>query len=89
MNTFTQSPQAPKPWWRHGMVWFVLSGPLLVVIAGLLTVYIAMRGADVVISASHDQERVQQPAQTPAMMARNHAATPDADVPQARPNPSK
>ena len=75
----TRVQQADAPaWWRVGFVWLVIGGPLLVVVASLCTLVIAIRGAD---------ERVDEPAehahtlraattQTPAMEARNHAATP-------------
>ena len=44
------SPPATRPWWRHGMVWFMLSGPAIVVVAGLATAVIAFRNADVVLT---------------------------------------
>jgi hypothetical protein len=34
-------------WWRFGMVWFVLSGPAIVVVAGFATMAIAFIHADV------------------------------------------
>ncbi|ODV00004.1 MAG: hypothetical protein ABT20_16320 [Rubrivivax sp. SCN 70-15] len=37
------------PWWRYGMVWLVIAGPVSAVIAGLTTVWIAERNADVEI----------------------------------------
>lgn len=45
----TPSP-APRPWWRFGMVWFMLSGPAIVVVAGLVTAAIAFRNADTVLT---------------------------------------
>ncbi|MDE2276363.1 MAG: hypothetical protein KGK09_08710 [Burkholderiales bacterium] len=39
----------PRPWWRHGMVWLVIAGPAAAVVAGLTTVWIAVRHADVEI----------------------------------------
>ena len=39
-------PVASPLWWRFGMVWFVLSGPALVVVAGFTTMAIAFIGAD-------------------------------------------
>ena len=42
------SPPA-LPWWRYGMVWLVIGGPVSAVIAGLTTVWIAERNADVEI----------------------------------------
>ena len=35
-----------QPWWRFGHVWLVLSGPLLVVIASLVSGWIAFQGND-------------------------------------------
>lgn len=69
------------PWWRFGMVWFVFAGPAIVVVAGFTTMFIAYRGADVVLSEGPAEAvtRVAIPspvATTPALQARNHAATP-------------
>ena len=44
-------PSASPPWWRFGMVWFVLSGPALVVVAGFATMAIAFIDADAEIHA--------------------------------------
>ena len=44
------SAPAPLPWWRYGMVWFMLAGPAIVVVAGLVTAGIAFRHADVVLT---------------------------------------
>jgi hypothetical protein len=43
-------PPVPPPWWRFGMVWFMLSGPAIVVVAGLVTAVIAFRNADTVLT---------------------------------------
>ena len=58
-----------RPWWRYGMVWMVIGGPLIVVIAAVITAVIAIRGQDPVIDTSVD---------SPAIKARNLAATPPA-----------
>jgi len=34
-------PGEGDPWWRFGMVWFMLSGPAIVVVAGFVTLAIA------------------------------------------------
>ncbi len=72
------APQLPAPpWWRVGMVWLVVGGPAIVVVASLGTAVVAYRGADEVLvdtpSARHAP--VQPTGKTPAMTARNHAAT--------------
>lgn len=66
---------ADKPWWRHGMVWLVISGPAVVVVAAIVTAVIAVRGADPVLDTRADR------ANLPAIQGRNHAATP----PEKRP----
>ena len=43
--------QQMRPWWRHGMVWLILSGPAVVVVAGLVTAWIAVHNADTVVDA--------------------------------------
>lgn len=78
-NTATQ-PQGPAtPWWRIPMVWLVIGGPLTVVVASLVTAGIAAHGADPVLTAEERggvSERASNPdALTPALQARNHAAT--------------
>lgn len=58
-------------WWRVGMVWVVIAGPLLVVLAGLTTAVIAIRGADPVLSTGEKTSI----SERPAIQGRNHAAT--------------
>jgi uncharacterized protein len=31
-----------NPWWKYGYVWLIISGPLVVVIAGFITLYLAL-----------------------------------------------
>jgi hypothetical protein len=69
------------PWWRYGHVWLVISGPLVVVIAGFVTLAIALAIPDPIVSdedyrQSTELRQQNQPSGlTPAMQARNHAAT--------------
>lgn len=79
----TAADAVPRPWWQHGHVWLLISGPALVVVAGLVTAVIAIRGADTVIGSESPQQtaRITQQAANerallPAAQARNHAATP-------------
>jgi len=72
----TGSPP-PLPWWRFAMVWLVLAGPALVVVAGFVTMAIAYRHADVVVVAAPARSAAPLAGATaPALQARNHAATP-------------
>jgi hypothetical protein len=71
----------PTPWWRHGSVWLLLSGPSAVVVASMVTAFIAARGADTLVDDNawrkgQELQHAAQRAQLPAMTARNHAATP-------------
>ncbi len=40
-----------QPWYRYPMVWLVVGGPAVVVVAGIVTAVIAYRGADPVVTA--------------------------------------
>ena len=73
----------PAPWWKHGHVWLVISGPAIVVVAALVTAVIAVRGADPVVDADYYRHGVEinkalarERARMPALQGRNHAATP-------------
>ena len=80
-----ESKTKPAPWWKHGHVWLLISGPAAVVIAGIATAVIAVRGADPVVEADYYRRGIEinkalaaakERAQLPAMQGRNHAATP-------------
>jgi len=74
------APVPAAPWWRFPIVWFALAGPALVVVAGFVTMAIAVRHADVVVSETPAQQVARHAdlaaATAPALQARNHAATP-------------
>ena len=82
----TNEPMAKEdsaPWWRYGHVWLLISGPAAVVLAGLVTVWIAVRSPDPVVAQDYyrrgleiNQTLARQKALMPAMQGRNHAATP-------------
>jgi hypothetical protein len=68
--------QNSQPWWREPMMWLVLGGPAVVVVAAITTGVIAYVGADEVLKDPILAKPVVQPTgATPAMNARNHAAT--------------
>jgi hypothetical protein len=61
-----------SPWWRYGIVWMAIGGPVVVVIASVATLVIALTHPDPVLPV-----RAAVPdAEQPAVQARNHAATP-------------
>jgi len=73
-NPAASAPGSTLPWWRVGMVWLVLGGPLAVVVAGIATAFIAVQGAEPVLT-SKDVEKF---SDRPAVQGRNHAATAEA-----------
>ena len=85
----------PSPWWKVGHMWLVVAGPLVVVVASFVTLYLAIRTPDPVYSdpprraaaARQAGEGTAQPALAPAMQARNHAATGVVPTPSPSPVP--
>lgn len=75
---FIASDAIHAPWWRVGMMWMVVGGPLAVVVAGVATAVIAARGADPVLTPAERGAF----AERPALAGRNHAGT--GEVPGAR-----
>jgi hypothetical protein len=88
MNNVRSVQQEGQPWWRFGLVWMVLAGPAVVVVAGFITLYIAVTNPDPVLTVtprSALQER-QGITHAPAMQGRNHAAT--GELPNAAVTPA-
>jgi len=73
------SQESKQVWWRYPMMWLVVGGPVVVVIASMLTLTLALRYPDPVLdhpSQNIETESGKNPApMMPAMKARNHAAT--------------
>lgn len=92
MNDLPQAippPPSSSPWWKHGHVWLVITGPVAVVVAGLTTVWIAVRSPDPVVAQDYyrrgmeiNQTLARDKALMPALQGRNHAATPPAAAPR-------
>ena len=61
-----------SPWWRHGMVWLVISGPLAVVLACAATAVLIALHPEPVIHAQAAAEDAPQAA----VQVRNHLAAP-------------
>ncbi len=71
------------PWWRVRTMWFVIGGPLAVVVASFATLALAILNPDPVYSAPPARTA----AEMPAVQGRNHAATAGAQPAPARPGP--
>jgi hypothetical protein len=93
MNTSAQphpDPALPIAWWRVPHMWMVVGGPLVVVVAGIVTAVIAVKGADPVLNKEDYERELKAATQNlegqakidaliklqPAHQARNHAASP-------------
>jgi hypothetical protein len=73
-STNRQNPATPEqtPWWRLPIVWMVIAGPAIVVVAAIATAGIAIKNVDPVLDTTKDQ--VLSPSEKPALQGRNHAA---------------
>jgi hypothetical protein len=76
MKTHDAADKPPVPWWREPMLWLVVGGPAVVVVAAITTGVIAWRGADPVVSDPVAVKAQGASSLQPALVARNHAATP-------------
>jgi len=83
-NRMSVDAHAPsQPWWRFGHVWLVVSGPLLVVVASVVSAMFAFQGNDTDFNKDAQQVKStlekapanQKKALTPAIQSRNNAAT--------------
>ena len=50
MNRSVSQATDVKPWYRHAMVWVVIGGPAVVVVAAIVTAVIAYQGAEPVVT---------------------------------------
>lgn len=79
-----QQPEATKQivWYKNPFIWLLIGGPILVIIASFITVYLAVTNPDpaiedyyrkgIEINKTLDAER---DGMAPAVQARNHAQT--------------
>lgn len=84
-----ETPPASPPWWKFGYMWLVVGGPAIVVVAGFVTLWLAIRNPDPVVASDYYRRGVEinktlenrDASLLPALKGRNHAATPDQDKP--------
>ena len=82
-TTLIQTPTTIEPWWKNGHVWLILSGPLIVIMASMITVYLAIQSPDPVLDEDYYRKGLEinktlgdnGEAMIPAIEARNHAQT--------------
>jgi uncharacterized protein len=87
MNQETKNPGAS--WWPHAHVWLVIAGPAAVVVASLVTAWLAANGQDPVVAEDYYRRGMEmnktlaaEKATLPALQGRNHPATPPPAVPR-------
>jgi len=87
MNDLATSSMESPPWWRFPLLWMVIAGPALVVVASFVTLWLALRTPDPVLAPDYYRQGIEinkalaDKKLMPALAGRNHAATPDADLP--------
>ncbi len=71
-----------QPWWKFGHAWMVFALPAVVVVASFITLYLAIKMPDPVVTSYGQPTRSSEVGReapstnmAPAMQARNHAAT--------------
>ncbi|MEX8502512.1 MAG: hypothetical protein AB3X41_05645 [Leptothrix ochracea] len=79
-TTSKEGAEKPLAWWQVKMVWLVIAGPLIVVIAAVSTAVVAIRGQDPVLVTGPEDLQVDpgkknHPSYRSAMEGRNHATT--------------
>ncbi len=95
MSTQPLSPcqgtiETPPPWWKFGHVWLILAGPIVVIVAGIATFWLAVRNPETMVAEDYYRQGIEinktleasEKSLTPAMQGRNHAVTPSKDQPQ-------
>lgn len=80
-------------WWQFGHVWMLIAGPVLVIVAGVVTAWLAMSHPDPVLAEDYYRQgleinktlEAERSSLVPAQQARNHAATPVDALPRRAP----
>jgi uncharacterized protein len=80
-----------QPWWRFPLVWMVLGGPAVVVVASFATLYLAITRPDPVVDVQYYQHGLEinktlnpNKSMLPAMRGRDVANLPAEDVPESK-----
>ena len=84
------TPPPAEPWWKFGHVWLIIAGPLIVIVAGFVTLWLAISRPDPVVAEDYYRQGIEinknlaepEKSLAPAMKGRNHAATPAEDQPR-------
>jgi uncharacterized protein len=71
---------APQAWWKYGYLWLIVLGPAAVVLAGFVTLWLAVRTPDPLVAQDYYRRGIELSGKAaaelaPAVQARNHLAT--------------
>jgi hypothetical protein len=86
-----QQTSDTQPWWQYGHVWLIIAGPAAVIVAGFITLAIAIRMPDPVVAEDYYRRGLninktlaaEKDIQlAPAMQSRNHVVTPKSEPSQ-------
>jgi hypothetical protein len=90
MDDHAMTASTCAPWWRHPLLWMVLAGPTVVVVASFVTLWLALRTPDPVVAEDYYRQGIEinrtlaEKKHLPALIGRNHAATPPVDLPASK-----
>jgi hypothetical protein len=83
-KTLNATNEQRRAWWREPMMWLIVGGPAVVVVASFITLTLAIKHPDPVLVVEQgpaaggevaDFRTGTSNAHIPALQARNHAAT--------------
>lgn len=83
-------PEISPPWWKFGHVWLILAGPVVVIVAGFVTLWLAVHNPETMVAEDYYRQGIEinktleasEKSMSPAIKGRNHAATPSKDQPE-------
>ncbi len=71
-----QQKVSTQPWWKFGYVWLIIAGPALVIVAGFITLYLAITSPNEMVTDERlNASSSNSSSMAPAVQGRNHAAT--------------
>ncbi len=53
-----KTPIKGKAWWHYGLAWLVFGGPAAVIVACMVTIYLAVNGQDPVLDHDYYQKGI-------------------------------
>ena len=84
-SALSAEPSVPEPWWKFGHVWLIIAGPLIVIVAGFVTLWLAISRPDPVVAEDYYRQgieinKVDPPARVEEAFKDVSSAQQDADA---------